>query len=126
MIDSARPTVFVQLGDREEGVRWYREVAGLSHLRADPFGDVFALGAAAELRLTAVPGFTPGPHPALGWAVADLPAAMAALRAKGVPFETFEGMGQDGDGVWTAPDGGTRLAWFKDCAGNLLVLSATG
>lgn len=121
---NGRPICFVQVGDREQGVAWYRDVIGLALLRSDPFGDVFQLGDAAEMRLTALADFTPDPHPMLGWDVPDLRAAMVALKAKGVAFEVYDGFGQDADGVWTAPDRATQLAWFRDCAGNLLMLSA--
>jgi catechol 2,3-dioxygenase-like lactoylglutathione lyase family enzyme len=32
-------------------------------------------------------------------------------------------MGQDEQGVWTAPDGGVKVAFFADPDGNLLSLS---
>lgn len=123
-LGSAYAISFVQVADREAGVAWYRDVLGLSHLRADEFGDEFALGDGAGLRLTALPGFEAAGHPVLGWGVTDIGSAAADLRAKGVSFEIYEGLGQDGDGLWTAPDGQTQLIWFKDCAGNVLCLSS--
>jgi predicted enzyme related to lactoylglutathione lyase len=32
-------------------------------------------------------------------------------------------MGQDELGIWTAPDGGAKVAWFSDSEGNVLSLS---
>lgn len=52
-----------------------------------------------------------------------MPAAVAALAAKGVTFTIYEGMGQDEQGIWTAPDC-TQLAWFADPDGNVLMLSS--
>ena len=78
------------------------------------------------MRLTALPDWTPGPHPTVGLEVVDMRAAVAELRARGAAFEIYDGYGQDADGVWTAPGGGAQVAWFKDCAGNLLSLSARG
>ena len=51
-------------------------------------------------------------------------AAVHALRDRGVSFSIYDGLGQDADGVWTAPDG-TKVAWFADPDGNVLSLSQT-
>ena len=47
---------------------------------------------------------------------------MGPLTAGSVEFTVYEGMGQDGDGVWTTPNG-DRIAWFKDPDGNTLSLT---
>jgi hypothetical protein len=39
-----------------------------------------------------------------------------------VKFERFDGMEQDGRGIWKAPSG-ARVAWFKDADGNTLSLT---
>ena len=39
------------------------------------------------------------------------------------PMTVYEGMGQDALGVWSSPDGATKLAWFPDPDGNVLMLS---
>jgi len=44
---------------------------------------------------------------------------VADLKAKGVAFERYEGMEQDGDVHVAGP---LRLAWFKDPDGNILHL----
>ena len=62
-------------------------------------------------------------HPALGWNVASMTAAIAALKAKGVEFLVYPGMGMEADGFWTAPDGKAKVAWFNDPDGNLLSLT---
>jgi catechol 2,3-dioxygenase-like lactoylglutathione lyase family enzyme len=120
-----RPVSFVQVQDRAEGVAWYRDVLGLAHRSADDFGDEFAFGQ-GTLRLTALPDWTPHAHPTVGFEVDDIRAAVAELRGRGATFEIYDGYGQDADGIWTAPGGAASVAWFKDCAGNLLSLSARG
>ena len=56
------------------------------------------------------------------WAVDDLEAEMAALRAKGVRFEEYDLPGlKTVNGV--SAGGGARTAWFKDSEGNILALS---
>ena len=46
---------------------------------------------------------------------------VAGLRAKGVEFQRYEGLGQDEDGVWSS--GTVKVAWFLDPEGNNLSLS---
>jgi len=121
-METLRATFFVQVPDRPAAVAWYRDMLDLAHTRADDYGDEFHLTDTANLRLTAIPGSTPSPHPCVAWQVPDIGAA-AALRAKGVSFEIYEGMGQDADGIWTAPDDGRKIAFFKDLAGNVLMLN---
>lgn len=35
----------------------------------------------------------------------------------------YPGMGQDESGIWTAPDGSAKVAFFADPDGNLLSLT---
>lgn len=58
-----------------------------------------------------------------GWNVSDIVAAAKDLRARGVAFTIYDGMGQDELGVWTSPDGKAKVAWFSDPDGNVLSLS---
>jgi hypothetical protein len=69
--------------------------------------------------VSSMKGFKPAAFTILGWTVADIDAAMSALKNKGVTFERYEGMGQDARGVWNAPSG-AKVAWFKDPDGNVL------
>lgn len=58
-----------------------------------------------------------------GLAVADVEAAVAELRSRGVVFQEYD-MGEDFrtvDGILTGPDG-RKAAWFKDSEGNILGL----
>jgi catechol 2,3-dioxygenase-like lactoylglutathione lyase family enzyme len=57
------------------------------------------------------------------WRVGDLPAEMAALRARGVTFEDYDfGDVKTVDGLLTDPDGDALDAWFTDSEGNVLGL----
>ena len=67
--------------------------------------------------------FTPLPFTALGWKVADLKATVEQLAKKGVKFERIRGMPQDDLGIWTTPDGGGKVCWFKDPDGNTLSMT---
>ena len=50
-------------------------------------------------------------------------AAVTKLAARGVVFTVHDGFGQDALGIWTAPDGGAKVAWFNDPDGNVLSLT---
>ena len=71
------------------------------------------------VRITLAEGWTAQPFTVLGWTVEDIGRELAALRRHGVEALRYGGMGQDDDGVWTAP-GGAQVAWFHDPDGNVL------
>jgi catechol 2,3-dioxygenase-like lactoylglutathione lyase family enzyme len=122
-LDSARPVAFVSVKSRDEGLAFYRDTLGLQPVSSDDFGDFLELGSGGLLRMTAMPDFQAGPHPVFGWDVDDIAAAARDLNSKGVALTVYDGMGQDELGVWTAPDGRSKVARFSDPFGNVLSLS---
>jgi catechol 2,3-dioxygenase-like lactoylglutathione lyase family enzyme len=112
---------FVATTELERARTFYESVLGLDVVHADGFACVVDAHG-TTLRVTAVPERAPAAYTVLGWEVADLESEVDALVARGVGFSRFEGMDQDGRGIWTAPDG-TRVAWFADPDGNTLSLS---
>jgi catechol 2,3-dioxygenase-like lactoylglutathione lyase family enzyme len=120
-----RPVAFVSTADADRAIAFYGGTLGLDLVSRDDFGMFFALGTAL-LRVTPMPDFKAHPHPVLGWDVADIGAAATALKAAGVELTIYEGFGQDELGIWTAPDGKAKVAWFTDPDGNVLSLSETG
>ncbi len=116
------PVAFLYVSDRDRALAFYRDTLGLRLRSSDPFGDFLESGPGL-VRMTVMPDYRAGQHPVLGWDVADIAASARALRDSGVALTVYEGMGQDEDGVWTAPDGRTRVAWFADPDGNVLSLS---
>ena len=125
-LSDAAPVTFVLTADRDRAKPFYAGALGLPIVAEDDFAVTFALAGNATMRLTALPGHEPSGHTVLGWAVPDIAAAVAALRQKGVTFKTYDGFGQDRDGIWTAPGGGARVAWFCDPEGNVLSLTQFG
>jgi catechol 2,3-dioxygenase-like lactoylglutathione lyase family enzyme len=119
---SGTAVTFVNVTDRDRALAFYTSTLGLKLRSSDPHGDFIALDNAL-LRITAMADHKAGPHPVLGWNVADISAAAAALRDRGVSFTIYEGMGQDALGIWSSPDGKTKVAWFNDPDGNVLCLS---
>ncbi len=119
---AATPVTFVITRDRKVAEAFYGETLGLPRLPGDDFAAVYDL-AGVPLRLTEVPDHAPAPHPVLGWQVADIVGTVEALTARGVAFTIYPGMGQDALGIWTAPDGVAKVAFFSDPDGNGLSLT---
>lgn len=121
-LTASRAIAFVLTRDRAKLLPFYRDVLGLRLLAEDDFAATFDLNG-ATLRLTDVQSHQPGPHTVLGWAVADIEATVRGMAAQGVAFLTFPGFGQDDLGIWSAPGGGARIAWFNDPEGNGLSIT---
>ena len=124
-LDGARIVSFVGVSDLDAAERFYGGVLGLTladqrpfALVADPEGP-----GATQLRITLVGQVRAAPYTVLGWQVHDLEHEIDRLVEAGVTFNRYEGMEQDGRGIWTAP-GGARIAWFHDPDGNNLSLQA--
>jgi catechol 2,3-dioxygenase-like lactoylglutathione lyase family enzyme len=120
------PVIFVATADRAGAVPFYRDVLGLRLMGEDDHAATFDAGNRTPLRLTLVPGHQASGHTVLGWHVADIRSAAAALKAKGVEMKVYDGFGQDADGIWASPDGGAKVAWFADPDGNVLSLTQFG
>lgn len=118
----ARPVAMVTTADRKAAEPFYGETLGLPRRGDDGFAALFDL-AGVTLRLTEVPGYSAPAHPVLGWEVEDIAAAVAALAGKGVTMNVYDGLGQDENGIWTAPDGRCKVAFFSDPDGNGLSLT---
>ncbi|MCR5875049.1 VOC family protein [Phenylobacterium sp. J426] len=119
---SGVPVSFINVSERERALAFYTGTLGLAVRSSDAFGDFLAVDGGL-IRLTALPDYKAGPHPVFGWNVADIEAAVRRLSAQGVAFSIYEGMGQDAAGIWTAPDGDAKVAWFADPDGNVLSLA---
>lgn len=122
ILASAPPVAFVLTRDPAITKAFYRDTLGLVITGEDAFATTFDL-AGTMLRLTTVEGWTPGAHTVLGWIVPDIAAAAGELREKGVDFIVYDGFGQDDLGIWSAPDGTAKIAWFNDPEGNNLSLT---
>lgn len=122
VLRTAPPVVFILVRDREGACAFYEGVLGLARIAEDDFAIVYDL-AGTRLRLTTVEGYQPHAHTVIGWQVPDIVAAVHELSAKGVKFAIYPGFGQDDLGIWSAPDGGGKVAWFHDPEGNNLSLT---
>lgn len=101
---------------------FYSDKLGLTPISEDDFALVYDLGG-TMLRVSFVPDYSPHAHTVLGWRVNDIEGKVDELKARGVDFLIYEGFGQDDRGIWAAPDGSAKVAWFNDPFGNNLSLT---
>ena len=119
ILERAKPAIIICTRDRARARTFYRETLGLPLASEDNFASVFDMGG-VTLRISAVPDFTPHEHTILGFRVEDVPAAVKALRQKGVTFNIYPHFHQDELGILAVPGGAVQVAWFKDPDGNVL------
>ncbi len=120
MLKEADLVAFVPCSDLEVSSRFYGDVLGLRLLETSEFANAYDVNG-TQLRVTLVDSPARAPYTVLGWRVADIVAAIRALRAAGVAFKRYDGMTQDKHDIWTAP-GGSRIAWFADPDENIVSL----
>lgn len=118
----ARPVAMITTRDRKLAEPFYGETLGLKPVPGDGFAALFEIEG-GKLRLTEVPGFEASPYPVLGFEVDDIKEAVDTLVAKGVTMNIYDGLGQDPDGIWTAPDSSCKVVFFNDPDGNGLSLT---
>jgi catechol 2,3-dioxygenase-like lactoylglutathione lyase family enzyme len=121
MLESSPIVAFAAATDLPRARAFYEHVLGLRVTEHNDFACVLDANG-TMLRITAVPEVCRAGYTVLGWRVADIAAAIRDLAARGVVVLRYNGMDQDGDGVWTAP-GGDKVAWFADPDGNILSLT---
>jgi catechol 2,3-dioxygenase-like lactoylglutathione lyase family enzyme len=113
---------FVATRKAEKAKEFYGDQLGLKFVSDDGFALVFDIDG-TMLRIARVKEFTPFPFTVLGWEVEAIEKTVTDLSQKGVAFERFPGLSQDPQGIWAAPGGAAKVAWFKDPDGNVLSLS---
>ncbi|HEU5337208.1 MAG TPA: VOC family protein [Terriglobales bacterium] len=121
MLNAARVIAFVPSRDLDRAKAFYVEVLGLKFVSQDPFALVLNING-NMLRIAKAGDFQPADFTILGFDVADIGAEVAQLRERGIVFERYPGMEQDGMGIWRSPNG-ARVAWFKDADSNVLSLT---
>jgi catechol 2,3-dioxygenase-like lactoylglutathione lyase family enzyme len=104
MLESSDLVAFAAATDLNRARAFYEQVLGLTVTEHNDFACVLDANG-TMLRVTAVRDVRPASYTVLGWRVTDMAAAVRGLAARGVDFLRYDGMDQDGDGVWTTPGG---------------------
>jgi catechol 2,3-dioxygenase-like lactoylglutathione lyase family enzyme len=113
---------FIPTRDAAQARTFYEGLLGLRFISDDHFALVMEANG-TMIRIVRVGNFTPAPFTILGWEVKDIHHSVAELTAKGLNFTRYPHFEQSPDGVWTAPGGVAKVAWFLDPDGNNLSLS---
>lgn len=121
MLESSDVIAFAGAADLDRARAFYEGTLGLTVTEQNDFACVLDAHG-TMLRVTAVPKVSTPGYTVLGWRVADITATVRELAARGVEIHHYDGMDQDGDGIWATP-GGDRVAWFADPDGNVLSLT---
>ena len=122
---SDKPTyTTIPVSGLERATRFYSETLGLTPEMITEGGVMYRTGGT---RFFVYPSaFKAAGHTQMSWVVGDIKAEVAALKASGVDFESFDrpgiktvdGISQVGPAVWAA--------YFRDPDGNLLGLTQIG
>lgn len=112
--------------DLKRARTFYAKKLGLEPAEERPGGLLYRCGR-GSFALFQSAGAATGTHTQMGWEVADIEAAVAALRSRGVVFEEYDlpglttvnGIAQIA-GNYPSKGRGEKGAWFKDSEGNLL------
>ena len=115
----------IPAADLERARAFYDEKLGLRPARQTPGGLVYEARGGSWFLLYPTPSAGTARHTVAGWAVEDLDAEVAELKARGVVFEEYDSPQlKTVDGIATTAAG--RAAWFKDSEGNILGLVQLG
>ena len=122
---SDKPTyTTIPVSGLERATRFYSDTLGLTPEMITEGGVMYRTGGT---RFFVYPSaFKAAGHTQMSWVVGDIKAEVAALKASGVDFESFDrpgiktvdGISQVGPAVWAA--------YFRDPDGNLLGLTQIG
>lgn len=121
MLADAELIAFVPTVDLDRALAFYEGVLGLRLVEETASAAVFQTDG-TMLRLSAVPEIVARPFTTVGWRVDDIATAVRWLTERGVQVNRYEGLDQDGLGIWTAP-GGDRVVWFPDPDGHILSIT---
>ena len=116
-----RVTCMLPVKDLARARRFYEAGLGLEPLGAKPDGKFVYRVGGTELALFPKPEGTKAEHTAISFKVADIAAAIAELKGRGVIFDDYDLPGFKTVGH-VCVLGSEKAAWFRDPEGNILCL----
>ena len=127
MLKSGRVATRIPATDLERARSFYADKLGLEPSEERPGGLLYRCGE-GEFVLFESAGAASGDHTQMAWAVEDIDATVAELRARGVAFEEYDiaglrtvnGIAKVAGNYASKGGVGERAAWFRDSEGNLL------
>ena len=120
MFKHAKPFSGFSVNDLQKAKRFYQETLGLDVSDA-PMGTLeLRIGGDTKVLVYEKENHTPSTFTILNFPVDDIDTAVDELTDRGVRFEVYKDGELKTDPKGIHRDGGPRIAWFKDPAGNFL------
>ena len=125
MLKNASIVPYIPVSDLARARKFYEEKVGLTPKEKYAGGVIYECGNGSWVFMYPSGGAGTSKASTAFWAVDDVVAEVAELKARGVVFEEYDMPGiKTVNSIATA--GGARTAWFKDSEGNILAVSQRG
>jgi len=125
MLKNASIVPYIPVSDLARARKFYEEKVGLTPREKYAGGVIYECGNGSWVFMYTSGGAGTSKASTAFWAVDDVVAEVAELKARGVVFEEYDMPGiKTVNSIATA--GGARTAWFKDSEGNILAVSQRG
>ena len=122
MLKNASIVPYIPVADVARARKFYEDVLGLVPREQYAGGVIYECGKGSPVFMYPSHGAGTSKASAAFWAVDDVVAEVAALKARGVVFEEYDMPGIKMENS-IATGGGAKTAWFKDTEGNILAVS---
>jgi catechol 2,3-dioxygenase-like lactoylglutathione lyase family enzyme len=107
------------VSDLQAAQKFYGDILGIATSEKNGLMTLHLAGGRDTL-VYPKPGHVPADYTILNFPVDDIDSTVDELTARGVTFERYEGLAQDGQGI--SRGYGPDIAWFRDPAGNILAV----
>ena len=122
MLMNAAIVPYIPVSNVARARKFYEGTLGLTPREEYAGGVIYECGKGSWVFMYPSPGAGTSKASTAFWAVDDVVAEVAALKARGVVFEEYDMPGiKMVNSIATA--GGAKTAWFKDSEGNILAVS---
>ena len=125
MLKNASIVPYIPVSDLARARKFSEEKVGLTPREKYAGGVIYECGNGSWVFMYPSGGAGTSKASTAFWAVDDVVAEVAELKARGVVFEEYDMPGiKTVNSIATA--GGAKTAWFKDSEGNILAVSQRG
>jgi catechol 2,3-dioxygenase-like lactoylglutathione lyase family enzyme len=122
MLTNAAIVPYIPVSNVARARKFYEGTLGLTPKEEYAGGVIYECGSGSWVFMYPSPGAGTSKASTAFWAVDDVAAEVAELKARGVVFEEYDMPGiKMVNSIATA--GGAKTAWFKDTEGNILAVS---
>ncbi len=122
MLKNAQIIPYIPVANVARARKFYEEKVGLKPKQEYAGGVIYECGNGSWVFMYPSPGAGTSKASTAFWAVDDVAAEVAELKARGVVFEEYNMPGIKMENS-IATGGGAKTAWFKDTEGNILAVS---